>query len=674
MVQLSPQAEVIARKRYYMKNDKEEVVENAEMMFKRVAKGVAKVEPLYGKHEIDAKLMANDFYDIMAENKFLPNSPTLMNGGTEQGTLSACFVLPIQDSMEGIMKAAHDTAMVQKFGGGTGFSLSNLRPKGDRIKTTHGVSCGPIEVLKTLSRVSSMITQGGKRDGANMAVMDVHHPDILEFIDCKKVEGEIHNFNISVGVTDNFMKAVKAGTTYPLINPRDNTLVKELDARQVFSKIIKGAWRNGEPGMVFLDTINKDNKVQKEHGRMIATNPCGEQPLLGNESCNLGSINLAEFFKTTAFSASTEPSVRWQDNVDWDVLEQTIKIATRFLDNVIDANEYATEDIEVMTKATRKIGLGVMGFADLLIQLRIPYNSDKARSVGSELMKFIQTRADVASQILAEERGTFPSWADSDFVTEELKFRNACRLTVAPTGTISMLANTSSGIEPTFALAWKKMNILEGETLYYTNKYFEADAKLYGFYSDELMEHISGGGSLQEREDVPDWVKDVYITSPEISGKDHVLMQSAFQEFCDAGISKTINLPNSATQVDVGAAYMLAYESGCKGITVYRSGSRDKEVLVAEIKTDYKIPAYNADVLYSTWDGSSQGDYTLWDSSLSKSYDKKRTEGVQLHLTTPVVDNTIISIEGVCCDSPILVEEGGCTTCHSCGWSKCHIA
>jgi ribonucleoside-diphosphate reductase alpha chain len=669
MVQLSPQAEVIARKRYYVKNDKEEVIENAGGMFRRVAAGVAKVEPLYGKHDIDAKLTARDFYDIMAENKFLPNSPTLMNAGTDQGTLSACFVLPIEDSMEGIMKAAHDTAMVQKFGGGTGFSLSNLRPRGDRIKTTHGIACGPIEVLKTLSRVSSMITQGGKRDGANMAVMDVHHPDILEFIDCKKVEGEIHNFNISVGVTDDFMKAVKSGANYPLINPRTKAIVKELSAKDVFSKIVSGAWRNGEPGMIFLDTVNKDNKVQKEYGRMIATNPCGEQPLLSNESCNLGSINLAEFFKDTDSSLSTEPSLKWRGNIDWTGLEHTIKVATRFLDNVIDANEYATKDIESMTKATRKIGLGVMGFADLLIQLRVPYNSEQGRSIGAALMNFLQERADVASQILAEERGTFPSWVNSDFVKEGMKFRNACRLTVAPTGTLSMLANTSSGIEPTFALAWKKMNILEGETFYYTNKYFEQDAKKYGFYSDDLMEHVSGGGALQERDDVPDWVKSVYITAPEISGEDHVRMQSAFQEFCDSGISKTINLSNAATNTDVAGAYMLAYESGCKGITVYRSGSRDKEVLVGETKTEPEF----SNGLYTTWDGSSNEDYTLWTGNLSKSYKESRYESLE-KLTTPVVGNTMVLAQGACCDSPILVEEGGCTTCHSCGWSKCHIA
>jgi len=649
-----------------MKNDNEEVIEDAGMMFKRVAKGVAKVEPLYGKHDIDTKLTVNDFYDIMAENKFLPNSPTLMNAGTEQGTLSACFVLPLEDSMEGIMKAAHDTAMVQKFGGGTGFALSNLRPRGDRIKTTHGISCGPIEVLKTLSRVSSMITQGGKRDGANMAVMDIHHPDILEFIDCKAVEGEIHNFNISVGVTDDFMKAVKAGINYPLINPRTKEIVDELDAREVFGKIVSGAWRNGEPGMIFLDTVNKDNKVQPEYGRMIATNPCGEQPLLGNESCNLGSINLAEFFTHTSLSSSTEPSIEWRNNINWSGLEHTIKVAIRFLDNVIDANEYATKDIETMTKATRKIGLGVMGFADLLIQLRVSYNSAQGRAIGAALMNFIQERSDIASQILAEERGTFPAWMNSDFAKEDMKFRNACRLTVAPTGTISMLANTSSGIEPTFALAWKKMNILEGETLYYTNKYFEEDAKKYEFYSDNLMEHISSGGALQERDDVPDWVKSVYVTAPEISGEDHVRMQAAFQEFCDSGISKTINFPNDASIEDVHLAYVLAWEEGCKGVTVYRAGSRDKEVLVIENKTEQVD-------LYSTWDGSSNGDYSLGEPLLSKSYKDGRQEAA-VGLITPALNGTMVIAQEACCDSPILVEEGGCTTCHSCGWSKCHIA
>ena len=633
-ITLSSQAEVVAKKRYFLKDDSNEVVEDAPAMFRRVADAIAAVEKEYGKLDIDSQLTSNEFYTIMSNLDFLPNSPTLMNAGTKQGTLSACFVLPLEDSMEGIMKAAHDTAMVQKFGGGTGFALSNLRPKGDRIKTTHGISCGPVEVLKTLSRVSSMITQGGKRDGANMAVMDIHHPDILEFISCKSVEGDIHNFNISVGVTNDFMKAVRAGMNYPLINPRNNEVVGELAAREVFSKIVDGAWKNGEPGMIFLDTVNRDNHVMEEYGRMIATNPCGEQPLLGNESCNLGSINVANFFKATAFTKSSEPSLNWKDNIDWSELGKVVKIATRFLDNVIDANYYATPEIETMTKATRKIGLGVMGFADLLTQLRIGYDTDSGRQVGRTLMGFIQDVADDASRSLAEERGVFPAWRNSDYSSQDEKFRNSCRLTVAPTGTISMLADTSSGMEPTFALAWRKMNILEGETLYYVNKYFETDAKLYGFYSDGLMDYISNGGSIKNRSDVPEWAKEVYVTAGDISPEAHVKMQAAFQDSCDSGISKTINFANDATIEDVSTAYMTAWENNCKGITVYRSGSREKEVLVKA-------------------DSPEQGVLEGFDVDYAS---------LQIANNEP------------CCDNVYLIEEGGCVTCKSCGWSKCHIA
>jgi len=644
-ITLSPQAEVVAKKRYFLKNDDNEIVEKAPDMFRRVADAIAAVEKQYGKLDIDVRLTSNEFYTIMSNLDFIPNSPTLMNAGTEQGTLSACFVLPLEDSMEGIMKAAHDTAMVQKFGGGTGFALSKLRPKGDRIKTTHGVSCGPIEVLKTLSRVSSMITQGGKRDGANMAVMDVHHPDILEFIECKSVEGEIHNFNISVGVSDNFMKAVKYGLNYSLINPRTKEVVGELDAREVFSKIVQGAWRNGEPGMIFLDAVNRDNHVSERYGDMIATNPCGEQPLLGNESCNLGSINVANFFKSTAFTKSSEPSIEWRDNIDWSELGKVAKIATRFLDNVIDANYYATPEIELMTKATRKIGLGVMGFADLLIQLRIGYDTPKGREVGKTIMGFVKDIADNESRSLAKERGVFPAWHSSDYrvldkyheitdASKKEKFRNACRLTVAPTGTISMLADTSSGVEPTFAIAWRKMNILEGETLYYINKYFEADAQLHGFYSDDLMEHIASGGSIKTRSDVPEWAKEVYVTAGDISPEAHVKMQAAFQDSCDSGISKTINFANDATVEDVYTAYMTAWENDCKGITVYRSGSREKEVLV------------------------------------------KANPPKQSVLDGFDVDYASLQIETneSCCNNSYLVQENGCVMCKSCGWSKCHIA
>ena len=626
MVTLTQQAETVASKRYYLKDESGEPEENANTLLKRVATAIASTEKLYGKSDADIELTSKEFYDMMTALNFIPNSPTLMNAGTEQGTLSACFVLPLEDSMEDIMKAAHDIAMVQKFGGGTGFALSQLRPKGDKIKTTHGIACGPIQVLQTLSRVSSMITQGGKRDGANMAVMSVYHPDILDFIDCKKVEGDIHNFNISVGVDSNFMKAVEANLNYPLINPNSKKVVGELNAREVFDKMVYGAWRNGEPGMIFLDEVNKDNHVTEEYGEMIATNPCGEQPLLGNESCNLGSINLANFVN----HKEVKPYIKW------DELKNTITTATRFLDNVIDANKYATPEIEKMTKSTRKIGLGIMGFADMLTQLRVSYSSKQGRKIGSDIMRFLKTHADKASIDLAEERGTFPAWDNSDYGDDE-KYRNACRLTVAPTGTISMFADASSGVEPLFSLAYRKMNILEGETLYYVNKYFEQDAKEMGFYSEELMEYLSDGGSLKDRTEVPDEIKDIYTTAPEISPEAHVGMQAAFQEHCDSGISKTINFANDATIEDVHTTYMLAWKTKCKGITVYRAGSRDKEVLVTAHKAE-----------------------------------EKEIPETQLSLFNDVED----TLEGEydCCPTAVVVMESGCETCKTCGWSACHIA
>ena len=605
MTTLTEQAETIAQSRYYLRDEAGLIIENDEGMFRRVANAISSVERKYDTLESTTHFLSKEFEAMMVNLEFLPNSPTLMNAGTEQGTLSACFVLPIADSMEGIMKAASDSAMVQKFGGGTGFSLSNIRPKDSPISTTHGKACGPIEVLKTLSRVSSMITQGGKRDGANMAVMSVYHPDILEFIHCKRVEGDIHNFNISVGVDSAFMQCVQADTEYELINPHDGSQAGTLDARTVFFQIIEGAWQNGEPGVVFLDTINKDNKVSKQFGDITATNPCGEQPLLDYESCNLGSINLAKFYD--------EPS----HTVAWAKLRRTVRLAVRFLDNVIDANHYAVPEIQDMTKSTRKIGLGVMGFADLLIQLGIPYNHENAVALGGELMEYINQVANVASLELGAERGEFPAWNQSDYPVHE-NYRNACRLTVAPTGTISMLADTSNGIEPLFALVWKKQNILDGKTLYYVNKYFKADAEEFGFYSEDLMDYLAEGGNLQNRTDVPDSFKELYLTASDISHADHVGMQAAFQEHCDSGISKTINLAPEATRADVWDAYVLAWKSGCKGITVYRAGSREKEVLVSG------------------------------------------------HNNAPTTTK--------CCDLPFLVMADGCESCKNCGWSACAIA
>jgi len=611
---LSDQAEIILNHRYYLKDTENTVIEDAPALFRRVANAIASVDTQYEVFPKEVQKLSDKFFNMMQNLEFLPNSPTLMNAGTNQGTLSACFVLPLEDSMQDIMKAATDAAMVQKFGGGTGFALSKIRPKGARINTTHGVACGPIEVLKTLSRVSSMITQGGKRDGANMAVMSVYHPDIKEFIACKKVEGDIHNFNISVAVDDYFMKKVETDSLYSLHDPHTNVVAGQESAREIFESIMMGAWRNGEPGMIFLDRINADNKVLSEYGPMISTNPCGEQPLLGYESCNLGSINLAKFYSKNLGAKD------WNNEIDWGRLIQVVNLAVHFLDNVIDANDYSIPEIAQMTKATRKIGLGVMGFADLLVKLRIPYDSELAREVGRELMQTIKIAADVKSIELGSMRGAFPAWGESQYKIHE-NYRNACRVTVAPTGTISMIAGCASGIEPLFALVWRKQNILEGQTLHYVNEQFKEDAKNYGFYSKELMAYLSDGGLLENREDVPEWVKSVYVTAPEISPEHHVLMQAAFQKSVDSGISKTINFAKEATPTDVYNSYMQAWQTGCKGITVYRNGSRDKEVLVNGHKPE-----------------------------------------------------VVLDIELCGCDNPMIVQADGCESCKVCGWSACTIS
>ena len=577
--EVSENAKVVLEHRYLLKNDKGEVNEDPDGLFRRVANALAKPDKNYGSSTVEITETAEKFYKSLSSLDFLANSPTLMNAGTKAGTLSACFVLPLEDSMEGIMKTAHDAAMVQKFGGGTGFSLSDLRPKGATIKTTHGKACGPIAALKLLSSVSTLVTQGGKRDGANMAVMNVHHPDIEEFIDCKTQEGEIHNFNISVGATDEFMKAVKSGSNFNLIDPKTRKVVGQKDAFQLFKKIVQGAWKNGEPGMIFLDEVNRNSPVN-HLGEMTATNPCGEQPLLPNESCNLGSIDLSKFVN------------KLETDLDWSRLRDTTRTAVHFLDNTIDANKYAIAEIKKANKASRKIGLGVMGFADMLIKLKMNYDSEEAVSMGQKVMKFIQTEADTMSEELADVRGPFGGWEGSrPQINGDKPIRNACRLTVAPTGTISMIAGCSSGIEPVFSLAYRKQNILEGKTLYYVDKNFEKVAKQRGFYSEDLLEHLSNGGSLQLRNDVPEDVKKIFRTAPDISPEYHVRMQAAFQESVDAGISKTINFPNEASEEDVTTTYMLAWELKCKGITVYRAGSREKEVLTtgtSENKSEIK--------------------------------------------------------------------------------------
>ncbi len=591
--QLTENAKVVLSRRYLLKDERGEPAETPEGMLWRVARAIADADRLYpddlpnasnsngaaGSSRIgDAEVMdarveatAQSFYRAMSRLWFLPNSPTMMNAGSGAGTLSACFVLPLEDSMTDIMQAATDIAMVQKFGGGTGVALSRLRPKGASISTTHGRACGPIAVLQHLSSVSTMITQGGKRDGANMAVMDVHHPDISEFITCKHQEGLITNYNISVGATDDFMQAVRDGGPIDVKDPTTGETLRQRDARDLFEQIVEGAWRNGEPGMVFLDTINRSHPTP-QLGRISATNPCGEQPLLPNESCNLGSINLARMLRDTPDGAE----------IAWDRLAETVTMAVHFLDNVIDANQYSVPAIERVTKLTRKIGLGVMGFADMLVRLGIPYDSDEGLATARDVMGFISHEADAASSALAETRGTFPAFKGSRLDHPGAPpMRNACRLTVAPTGTISMVAGCSSGVEPIFALAFRKHNILEGQTLFYIDEAFEAVSRNEGFYSDELTDWLSEGNSLQATADVPGWTKRVFVTAPVIAPEWHVRMQAAFQEHTDSAISKTINFPNEATVEDVRRTYDLSWDLGCKGITVYRAGSREKEVLTA---------------------------------------------------------------------------------------------
>lgn len=573
VMEINENALKVLERRYLAKNLSGEVIETPEDMVKRVAKHVAQADRFYDEKANIAKT-EKEFYNVIDKLEFLPNSPTLMNAGRDLGQLSACFVLPVEDSMEGIFDAIKNAALIHKSGGGTGFSFSRLRHKGSTVKSTGGVASGPISFMKVFNSATEAVKQGGTRRGANMGILRIDHPDIMNFISCKEDTAEITNFNISVGMTEEFMNSVEKEEDYELVDPHTKEVKGKLNAKEVFDYIVDMAWNNGEPGIIFLDRLNNDNPTPGL-GEIESTNPCGEQPLLPYESCNLGSINLVKMLK--------EENGKYQ--VDYDKLGSVVDTAVHFLDNVIDVNKYPLKQIEDMTKSTRKIGLGVMGFADMLFYLGLKYDSDEGVDFGHKLMKFIDERAMEKSIELAQKRGVFPAFKDSIYKDKGIKVRNATRTTIAPTGTISIIAGVSSGVEPLFAISYVR-NVMDNDKLLEVHGYFEELTRQRGIYSKELMENIAKEGSIAHIDGIPEDIKNVFVTSHDILPEWHIKMQASFQEHVDNAVSKTVNFKKEATREDVMETYMLAYKLGCKGVTIYRDGSRENQVLSTTSKEE----------------------------------------------------------------------------------------
>jgi ribonucleoside-diphosphate reductase alpha chain len=566
VMKLTDNAVKVLEKRYLARDEKGNLLETPEKMFKRVAKAVAEADREYCSSS-QLKALEKEFFEMMSKLEFLPNSPTLMNAGRPLGQLSACFVLPVEDSMEGIFDSIKNAALIHKSGGGTGFSFSRLRAKGSTVNSTGGVASGPISFMKVFNAATEAVKQGGTRRGANMGILRVDHPDIREFITCKQDNKDITNFNISIAVTEKFMEAVENNEYYSLIDPRTGEVSGQENAREIFDMIVHNAWNNGEPGIIFLDRVNKDN-VTPEIGEIESTNPCGEQPLLPYEACNLGSINLSLMVK----ESDNGPEV------DYDKLKAVTKKAVHFLDNVIDVNKYPLPEIDKMAKGTRKIGLGVMGWADMLCKLGIPYNSQKALDLADQVMHFIQDESKKASIELAEKKGVFSYYDRSIYKELGIRIRNATTTTIAPTGTLSIIAGVSSGIEPLFAISYIR-NVMDNDELIEVNPLFREISEKEGFYSEKLMKEIAQKGTISGFSKIPEKVQQIFVTAHDISPEWHVKMQAVFQKYTDNAVSKTVNLSHDATVDDVREVFELAYKTFCKGVTIYRDGSRDLQVL-----------------------------------------------------------------------------------------------